>query len=216
MEDKQISLIFAARLLGYPEDDFPETARSMLEAAREAGSPLLTERLQETSRPLLSCPLKELREQYVWAFDWKEKTGLYLTAHELGDSRERGAALILLQQIIKDAGFAAAEGELADYMPLLYEPAGRASGPYPRPGFGASARRRHEADLRAFGGGQPLPGTASPSRGGRFWRTLGGGCPPAYGEAGAGRSGRASLPDSVWDGRNCPNGNGSIVLQIRN
>lgn len=73
MEDKQISLIFAARLLGYPEDDFPETARSMLEAAREAGSPLLTERLQETSRPLLSCPLKELREQYVWAFDWKEK-----------------------------------------------------------------------------------------------------------------------------------------------
>lgn len=121
MEDKQISLIFAARLLGYPEDDFPENARSMLEAAREAGSPLLTERLQETSRPLLSCPLKELREQYVWAFDWKEKTGLYLTAHELGDSRERGAALILLQQIIKDAGFAPAAGELADYMPLLYE-----------------------------------------------------------------------------------------------
>ncbi|RRJ64514.1 nitrate reductase molybdenum cofactor assembly chaperone [Paenibacillus oralis] len=121
MEAKQISLMFAARLLGYPEDDFPETARSMVEAVREAGGPLLAERLQEASHPLLSCPLKELREQYVWSFDWKEKTGLYLTAHELGDSRERGAALILLQQIIKDAGFAAAAGELADYMPLLYE-----------------------------------------------------------------------------------------------
>ncbi|GJM72488.1 hypothetical protein HMSSN036_47040 [Paenibacillus macerans] len=62
----------------------------MLEAVREAGSPLLTERLQETSRPLLSCPLKELREQYVWAFDWKEKPDCISPRMSLGTAGSAG------------------------------------------------------------------------------------------------------------------------------
>ncbi|MGG6312110.1 nitrate reductase molybdenum cofactor assembly chaperone [Paenibacillus macerans] len=121
LEAKQISLSVAARLLGYPEDDFHASLKELIEAVLEAGDPALNTQLEAAIRPLLSCPLKELREQYVWTFDWKDKTGLYLTAHELGDSRDRGAALILLQHIISDAGFAASNGELADYMPLLYE-----------------------------------------------------------------------------------------------
>lgn len=69
----------------------------------------------------MSVPPEELREIYVWTFDWKEKTRLYLTAHELGDSRERRAALILLQHIVRDAGFMMPSGELCDFIPLLYE-----------------------------------------------------------------------------------------------
>ncbi|WP_339820991.1 nitrate reductase molybdenum cofactor assembly chaperone [Paenibacillus sp. FSL R7-0216] len=121
MEAKRIGLAVAAKLLGYPDDVYPEILRETAEAVSEVEDLTLRSRLETAIRPLQSLPLRELREQYVWTFDWKEKTGLYLTAHELGDSRERGAALILLQHIIGDAGFVAAAGELADYMPLLYE-----------------------------------------------------------------------------------------------
>ena len=50
--------------------------------------------------PLFEMSEKELQELYVETFDYKEKTNLYLTAHELGDSRKRGAALIKLQKLI--------------------------------------------------------------------------------------------------------------------
>lgn len=121
MEAKRIGLAVAAKLLGYPDDVYPQMLRETVEAVLEVEDLALKNRLELVIQPLQSLPLRELREQYVWTFDWKEKTGLYLTAHELGDSRERGAALILLQHIIGDAGYAAAAGELADYMPLLYE-----------------------------------------------------------------------------------------------
>ncbi|MDU2240301.1 MAG: nitrate reductase molybdenum cofactor assembly chaperone [Paenibacillus sp.] len=121
MEAKRIGLAVAARLLGYPDDSYPEVLKETVDAVSDVEDCALKNRLEAAIRPLESLPLRELREQYVWTFDWKEKTGLYLTAHELGDSRERGAALILLQHIIGDAGFAASAGELADYMPLLYE-----------------------------------------------------------------------------------------------
>lgn len=121
MEAKRIGLAVAARLLGYPDDSYPEALKETVDAVSDVEDCALKNRLEAAIRPLEALPLRELREQYVWTFDWKEKTGLYLTAHELGDSRERGAALILLQHIIGDAGFAASAGELADYMPLLYE-----------------------------------------------------------------------------------------------
>lgn len=121
MEAKRIGLAVAARLLGYPDDSYPEVLKETVDAVSDVEDCALKNRLEAAIRPLEALPLRELREQYVWTFDWKEKTGLYLTAHELGDSRERGAALILLQHIIGDAGFAASAGELADYMPLLYE-----------------------------------------------------------------------------------------------
>ena len=54
-------------------------------------------------------------------FDYKDNTNLYLTAHELGDSRKRGAALIELQKQIHEAGYECDTKELADYIPMLLE-----------------------------------------------------------------------------------------------
>ncbi|MCC2685506.1 MAG: nitrate reductase, partial [Paenibacillaceae bacterium] len=47
--------------------------------------------------------------------------GLYLTAHELGDSRKRGVELIELQNLIQNAGYLYRADEISDYIPLLYE-----------------------------------------------------------------------------------------------
>ena len=62
-----------------------------------------------------------LEEAYVATFDLSETAALYLTAHEFGDSRARGPALIQIGQLLSDAGYGVALGELPDYLPLLIE-----------------------------------------------------------------------------------------------
>lgn len=121
-EEQRLILAIVSRVVGYPEDTFFDEKDALLQMIREEiQQEDVRERLLDALEPLYTLSLQALREAYVTTFDWTESTGLYLTAHELGDSRDRGAALILLQHIIADAGFELADGELADYMPALYE-----------------------------------------------------------------------------------------------
>lgn len=121
-EENRAILAIAARVLSYPDQSL---VREMSDVDKLLEASVTSEQKQmsmaEAVNVLRKYPLKELQEIYVGTFDWKEKTGLYLTAHEYGDNRKRGAALIQLQKIISEAGFERADGELADYMPMLYE-----------------------------------------------------------------------------------------------
>lgn len=84
MDTKSMMLAVTSRMLGYPDDQFLETRPEMLEAIRSGiDDPVLRGRVEQALESLYAIPLKELRELYVWTFDWKDKTGLYLTAHEL-------------------------------------------------------------------------------------------------------------------------------------
>lgn len=124
MNDEQRFILAAvSRVTGYPADGFQEELEEIIAAidSEDALSGAIRGELTTALEQLRRLPLKELQETYVAAFDLKEATGLYLTAHELGDSRDRGSSLILLQHIMADAGFETADGELADYMPALYE-----------------------------------------------------------------------------------------------
>lgn len=121
MENKAILLILA-RFLDYPEEKFCEEYSAILAFMNEQISSI-TIRNDVTSRmkPLIDMSLKDLQELYVETFDQREKTNLYLTAHELGDSRKRGAALIQLQMLIAESGYEYIGKELADYIPMLLE-----------------------------------------------------------------------------------------------
>jgi nitrate reductase delta subunit len=70
---------------------------------------------------LVDIEMAELARIYVETFDFTEQQTLYLTAHELGDSRERGAALIHLHQILAAEGMYEGPTELPDYLPLWLE-----------------------------------------------------------------------------------------------
>ena len=118
----RVILLLSARVLSYPEDSFFEDIDDIFNLFGSEASQNMQEQLKEEILPLHERTLPKLREIYVSTFDLKDKTGLYLTAHELGDSRKRGAAMIKLQKIINEAGFEREEeGELADFMPMLYE-----------------------------------------------------------------------------------------------
>lgn len=115
-------LIFIARFLDYPDEDFIKEKADLEGYVRNnVSSPKFAKELIKRCRPLLALEEKDLQELYVDTFDYKEKTGLYLTAQELGDSRRRGMALIQLQKLIEELGFERVGDELADYIPMLLE-----------------------------------------------------------------------------------------------
>ncbi len=121
-EPKQVIYKLLSFLLGYPEgqdfwgsmadveicvDDLPDSpAKSWLKKTLESWS---------------ICESADIRREYIQNFDFRESTCLYLTAHEYGDSRERGVALIALHQMFRMAGYEAQADELPDYLPWLFE-----------------------------------------------------------------------------------------------
>lgn|GEM_PF-560132 len=121
-EQQQALLAIAARLTAYPASDFHEELRELVAFAGET-LPVGTARMVVAAamRELGELSLREAREAYVAAFDLKDRTGLYLTAHEFGDGRKRGTALLEMQTFLQSCGFSPVDGELPDFMPMLYE-----------------------------------------------------------------------------------------------
>jgi len=121
-EQTRVILAIASRLLSYPTDERRSEHNDIMEAIREdLESELLRQQLKHAIQPIYRIPLQMIKELYVETFDLKEMVGLYLTAHELGDSRKRGMELIELQNLIQNGGFWYRMDELADYIPMLYE-----------------------------------------------------------------------------------------------
>lgn len=121
-QEKRVILILASRLLGYPSENIQQMVKDFDELVEEAlNEDTIQRELKNTYQHMKSLELTELQELYVETFDLKSKLGLYLTAHELGDSNKRGAALIKLQKLINQAGFERVGEELVDYIPMLLE-----------------------------------------------------------------------------------------------
>ncbi|SFU31443.1 nitrate reductase molybdenum cofactor assembly chaperone [Alicyclobacillus macrosporangiidus] len=115
--DRADRLKLASVLLAYPGDDFP----AWLEEAARLAEETADAEVSAAVAALRAMPMAELARCYVATFDMQETTALYLTAHELGDSRERGAALLRLHAMLRAAGLEPVRGELPDYLPLLLE-----------------------------------------------------------------------------------------------
>ena len=112
-----------ARLLCYPDDtliaQLPDVAEA-LDRAR-AFSDATWRGLAELLDGLLRREWLEVEAEYVELFDRGRRTSLHLFEHVHGDSRERGPAMIDLQQTYERAGLRLAEGELPDYLPAVLE-----------------------------------------------------------------------------------------------
>jgi nitrate reductase delta subunit len=122
INEKKAILAILSRVMDYPEDSFFEEQESIHAFIGESiSSEEIQTELFERLKPLYQLSLKDLQELYVNTFDYKDQANLYLTAHELGDSRKRGFALIQLQKQITEAGFETTGKDLADYIPMLLE-----------------------------------------------------------------------------------------------
>lgn len=105
-------------LLSYPGDEtYSELIEETAEWADEIGSDEMVQLVAE----FRDSDVDSLVSEYVQYFDFQSNTCLYMTAHELGDSRKRGVALVALRRMLAAAGWEQDESELPDYLPLLFE-----------------------------------------------------------------------------------------------
>lgn len=63
----------------------------------------------------------DLECRYVELFDRGRATSLHLFEHVHGESRDRGTAMVELQEIYANAGYRLAASELPDYLPVVLE-----------------------------------------------------------------------------------------------
>jgi nitrate reductase delta subunit len=118
-----ITLRVLARLLDYPD---AELRRNMpeLQAALEQEGALGASRRAELGKlmdAILRMDAIDAEAAYVDLFDRGRATSLHMFEHVHGDSRDRGPAMVDLQQTYAQAGLFFADGELPDFLPAVLE-----------------------------------------------------------------------------------------------
>jgi len=121
----------AGLALEYPSED---VRRRLAEVAEAVDDEKLRRAIEAIARD------EGAEAKYVELFDFSPERSLYLTYHFFGDTRRRGAALVELKRLFKEAGVELGS-ELPDYLPKLLELAAE------RPDLGKPALERYRAAL---------------------------------------------------------------------
>ena len=116
----RVVLQAAAHLLDYPDAAWREClplVRAALQAVGGRAARKLVAFLDQAS----SMPATQAASHFVEVFDFKNRHSLYLTWWLDGDTRRRGASLVELKAVFREAGFAFSEEDLPDYLPVVLE-----------------------------------------------------------------------------------------------
>ncbi len=113
-----------ALLLDYPSQEMKDALPSVLPTVLEEG--ILQEQqvglLQKFMDYANTFPtLRDWQSAYTELFDTASKANLYLFDFVYGTSRDRGQAMVDLQEEYLKAGLLPKEGELPDYLPVFLE-----------------------------------------------------------------------------------------------
>jgi len=121
--NKSLTLRVLSALLGYPNGELHAALPELGDALdRDCG--LSRSRLAELDalmRWMSASDAFEVEARYVETFDRGRATSLHLFEHVHGDSRERGPALVDLQQTYERAGLRLEGNELPDHLPVVLE-----------------------------------------------------------------------------------------------
>jgi nitrate reductase molybdenum cofactor assembly chaperone NarJ/NarW len=136
-------------LLRYPEDG--------LQAARDEVANLRPGKVRTALEQFLDGlpDTRTLQSAYVDTFDLRRRVTLHLTYYEHGDTRRRGAALLRLKRLYREAGLEFESGELPDHLAVMLAFAALAP-----EGFGAVLLAEHLPQIELLRAG--LREAASP------------------------------------------------------
>jgi nitrate reductase delta subunit len=118
-----LTLKVLSALLHYPDQALVAHVDELREALHQDGL-VQGERRQAIERHLerlQSEDLLDLQAEYVETFDRGRARSLHLFEHVHGESRDRGQAMVELQNVYRENGFDIDVPELPDYLPLFLE-----------------------------------------------------------------------------------------------
>lgn len=117
-------MMCVALLLKYPTDTWDD----VLNAVAEATSGLPTEPAQELDAFIdwaRTAGRRGVETLYVTTFDYKRRCSLELSYYLTGDTRQRGIALTIFQDLYAACGWEAPTEHLPDFLPFILELAAR-------------------------------------------------------------------------------------------
>ena len=132
MDDAQRRVVFmsAALLLDYPDDRMPDilaaVGDSLGDLPMETGE-RLSRFLQYATDRAVDGP-SALQQDYVATFDQRRRCSLSLSYYAVGDTRQRGAAILAFSRQLEDLGFTLIREELPDHLCVLLESAAQSTG----------------------------------------------------------------------------------------
>jgi len=117
------SLKALSALLIYPTAELQQAAGEISEVLEQDTSiPFgLREQLHRLLTELAGGDLYDLQERYILLFDRTRSLSLHLFEHVHGESRDRGQAMVDLQEQYGRAGLEVSAAELPDFLPLFLE-----------------------------------------------------------------------------------------------
>jgi nitrate reductase delta subunit len=111
-------------LLDYPGERYDEALAAAAESA--AGLPgFVRDDVLAFVAWARSTGARAVAEHYVDTFDQRRRCALYLSYYAVGDTRQRGVAILGFKAVVRALGFELKRDELADYLPLVLELSGR-------------------------------------------------------------------------------------------
>lgn len=120
MQQRQLTHMACSLLLDYPNTEFVETIAVTESQLPELPLPIATE-LTKFCTHVRDSGIRWLAEHYVTTFDQRRRCSLYLSYYSVGDTRQRGAAILAFQDAIHDLGFELARKELPDHVCVVLE-----------------------------------------------------------------------------------------------
>jgi len=110
-------------LLSYPSEEMRQALPAITDVIRSAPlvAPDQRRGLLDLIDELGGLDLLTAEERYVDLFDRGRALSLHLFEHLHGESRDRGEAMVELQQLYEKAGFELLARELPDYLPVVLE-----------------------------------------------------------------------------------------------
>ncbi len=121
------TFMIAALLLDYPGADFCVRLAAITPEISQLPAPI-AERFSRFLAAAEAMTGVELEAHYVDTFDQRRRCSLYLSYYAVGDTRQRGAAILAFKEAIETLGFHIAREELPDHLCVVLEAAARAEG----------------------------------------------------------------------------------------
>jgi nitrate reductase delta subunit len=110
-------------LLTYPTKDLQACTGGISEIldSEQGISRSVRDQLHRLLEELATGDLYDLQERYILLFDRTRSLSLHLFEHVHGESRDRGQAMVDLQNLYGEGGLEISAAELPDFLPLFLE-----------------------------------------------------------------------------------------------
>lgn len=120
VDQRRIIAMAVSVLLNYPQPDFLQRLETVEEQLDQLPLAIATD-FVDFATWARAAGLRGMEEHYVETFDQRRRCSLFLSYYAVGDTRQRGMAILSFRQQLEALGFVVSDEELPDHLCVVLE-----------------------------------------------------------------------------------------------